>query len=495
MGFVFFVFILNLPENSSTKAYSEMSIQWVWEQGEDAFFTLFPDSEVESEDEANQIETSGVQSLPDSDPEPSVLEESTAWPFSLDLDLSFSFFENQSPLVDPNPVPRLQALNDPLDRVSDEFEIPKELYDRTRFWFDVYTKHDSNVHVIHHTRYPWVVFKIIDTKEMVAAGKGPLWLRRDRALKFVSREKVKIIRELRRLARRKNFKRLKGLQLELYTILNQVPGGRRQVIKFASRNVRSQLGQKDFFVSGLKSSGEYLPHMERIFIEQGLPVELTRMPFVESSFNVKAESKVGASGIWQIMPRTGRAYLKVSPHIDERNSPLKATKAAARILRRYNRALKSWPLAVTGYNHGIGGVLKAKRRARSSDLSTIIRRYHRGSFRFASANFYTCFLAALYAEKYNDKIFLGTPREKALEHKVVRLTSGLRLKQVLKSTGLDKQTLLKYNLDLVHSPHRNPWLPKGYELHLPADVGDSVVNKLGKADDHPQTIKKSKKQV
>lgn len=179
---------------------------------------------------------------------------------------------------------------------------------------------------------------------MIATGKGPLWLRRERALKHVSREKVKVIRRLRQLAKRKNFKRLKGIDRELYEALNEVPGQRRQVIRFASRNIRSQLGQKDFFVGGLKASGRYLPHMEKIFLEQGLPIELTRMPFVESSFNVKAESKVGASGIWQIMPRTGRAYLKVTHNIDERNSPLKATKAAARILRRYNRALKSCPL-------------------------------------------------------------------------------------------------------------------------------------------------------
>lgn len=150
---------------------------------------------------------------------------------------------------------------------------------------------------------------------------------------------------------------------------------------------------------------------------------------------------------------------------------------------------------MTGYNHGIGGVLKAKRKARSSDLATIIRRYHQGSFRFASANFYSCFLAALYAERYNDKIFWNTPKDTPLEHKVVRLTSGLRLTQVLRSTGLDKQTLLKYNLDLVHSPRRNPWLPKGFELHLPAHVGDSIVNKLGKVDDRPGNSKKPKKQV
>ena len=64
--------------------------------------------------------------------------------------------------------------------------------------------------------------------------------------------------------------------------------------------------------------------------EEGLPVELTRLPLVESCFNIDAYSKVGAAGIWQFMPKTGRQYgLTSNAVIDERSDPEKATRAAA----------------------------------------------------------------------------------------------------------------------------------------------------------------------
>ena len=65
--------------------------------------------------------------------------------------------------------------------------------------------------------------------------------------------------------------------------------------------LRYQAGQRDQFTRGIMQSGRYLRQMEEIFKEEGLPIELTRLPFVESSFNLSAKSKVGASGIWQFM--------------------------------------------------------------------------------------------------------------------------------------------------------------------------------------------------
>ncbi|MCB0362190.1 MAG: lytic transglycosylase domain-containing protein [Bdellovibrionales bacterium] len=403
--------------------------------------------------------------------DPLVMLDSTFWQYPESDDSDDIFY---SPLVDPNPFYRQDALSDPLDRVSNKFAIPEGLLKRTQFWFDIYTKYDSKVHVIHHLRYPWIVFKIVDTRKMISSGKGPLWLRRQRAQRLVANEKKKIVSILNKLARKRNWKGLNAEENRVLNIFKGFPGKKSTQLKFAAQNIRSQLGQKDFFLSGLKASHRYLSQMEEIFREQGLPIELTRLPFVESSFNVKAESKVGASGIWQIMPRTGKAYLTVSKDIDERNSPLKATKAASRILRSYYYSLKSWPLAVTGYNHGIGGILKARRKVKSSDLTTIIRRYHGGSFKFASSNFYTCFLAALHAEKYHDKIFPDLEKDELLETKKIKLKRSLRLKRIAVLTGIDLDTLVKLNLDLKNSAKRNPLLPRGYVLHLPPEIEPKI---------------------
>lgn len=369
-------------------------------------------------------------------------------------------------------VPRdLDVLIDPLARVSDEFDIPKELYDRTRFWFDIYTKYGEAHHIIHHARYPWIIFEAVDTSDILYSGKGATWYRRQKAQNFVLERRRLIRRTLEHLARNPNKKNLSPLEQQLMASVEPLGGSIKKVLRSAASNMRSQLGQRDFFVNGLVQSQKYLPYMEEIFARAGLPADLTRLPFVESSFNTRAESRVGASGIWQIMPFTGQAYMKVDNIVDERNSPIKATQLAAKLLKQYFRALDQWPLAVTSYNHGIGNIRVAMRAARSKDLAIIIERYHRGDFKFASSNFFCSFLAALYAERYKDVLFNDIIAEPLIEREIVKLERPLSLKRVMQLTGLSKDLLLGYNLDIRKQRLGNILLPRGYELHLPQGYG------------------------
>jgi membrane-bound lytic murein transglycosylase D len=369
---------------------------------------------------------------------------------------------------------KTQILTDSQHRVSAEFSVPYGLWERTWFWFDIYTRYGEAHHVIHHVLYPWIVYKVYDTTQTLVNSSGPLWLRRDRATKLAKREAQNIRQALVKLSRKKYYVGLTGLEKELYDSLANVPGSRPKIFAEAARNVRSQLGQRDFFLRGLVNSGKYLPHMEAEFRAQGIPTELTRLPFVESSFNENAYSKVGASGIWQIMPATGRAYMTVNDHIDERNSPLKATRVAAKILRNYVRSLGQWPLAVTAYNNGIGNIQVALRAARSKDLATMISRYHRGDFQFASSNFFTCFLAAMYAEKYHDFIFRNVSREPVQERSIVQLGTATSARKLPRITGVDREQLLAYNLDLRSAFRRNAVLPRGFKVFVPAGPRDLV---------------------
>jgi LysM repeat protein len=117
------------------------------------------------------------------------------------------------------------------------------------------------------------------------------------------------------------------------------------------------------------------------------------LPLVESSYE-NATSKAAAVGVWQFTRATGRQYLRISGRVDERREPMKAAQAAARLLRDNYKALGSWPLALTAYNHGRGGMMRAK-AAHGSDLPTIISDYRGPVFGYASMNFYTEFLAAV----------------------------------------------------------------------------------------------------
>jgi len=377
---------------------------------------------------------------------------------------------------------RAKILRDFTNRMSNDFKVPEGLQERTEFWFDIYARYGEAHHIIHHVRYPWIIYKVVDTTDMLQNGKGPLWLRRDRGNKLAIKTAGDVRNALRNLARRKNYSNLSPLEKELYDKLLPLKGSRKAVFRLAAESVRSQLGQKDFFQRGLVNSSRYLPYMEEEFKRLGLPPELTRMPFVESSFNEDAYSKVGASGIWQIMPRTGKAYMMVDSNIDERNSPLKATVAAGRLLRSYYRAMDSWPLTITSYNHGIGNIHKAIKAAKSRDLAEIIARYHAGDFRFASSNFFTCFLAALYAEKYHELIFKNLPREPLQEREVVKLAGHTKARYLTKATGLSQDELLKYNLDLRAAFKANGNIPRGFSLHLPPGYKDRMNRQVGASD-------------
>ena len=74
---------------------------------------------------------------------------------------------------------------------------------------------------------------------------------------------------------------------------------------------------------------------------------------------------------------------------------LKSTRAAAKLLKRNYRLLKSWPLAVTGYNHGAYGVKRAVKKVGSRDLVDLIENYDKHSWGFASKNFYAELIAMI----------------------------------------------------------------------------------------------------
>ncbi len=377
---------------------------------------------------------------------------------------------------------KAKVLNDFSNRLSGEFKISDGLRERAEFWFDIYTRYGEAHHVIHHMRFPWIVFEVVDATDLVLHSKGPLWLRRERGDKLAKKRIVEIRNALTNLSQKKHYDNLPRLEQKLFDAMAQVPGTRKQVFKFASQNLRSQLGQRDFFQRGLVNSSKYLTYMEEEFHKAGLPTELTRMPFVESSFNEAAYSKVGASGIWQIMPKTGKSYMIVNDNIDERNSPLKATVAAARLLRFYNRTLGSWPLAITAYNNGIGNIKKAIKSAKSKELDIIIQRYHQNDFRFASSNFYTCFLAALYAEKYHELLFENIQREPLRKREEVRLAQKTKVRRLPQIMGVSNEELLSYNLDLQSAFKTGAVVPAGYRLHLPPNMKKNSSQRVGRQD-------------
>src|SRR5207237_2254993 len=126
---------------------------------------------------------------------------------------------------------------------------------------------------------------------------------------------------------------------------------------------------------------------------------LPRLPLSESCFNLHAYPKVGAAGIWQFMPATGRHFMRVDNLVDERRDPIASTRAAAQFLDRVHDMLGSWPLAITAYNHGPDGMARAVDEVGSSDIGRIVREYQGRAFGFASRNFYAELLDSLAVDR------------------------------------------------------------------------------------------------
>lgn len=362
-----------------------------------------------------------------------------------------------------------QILTDVANRIAPEFHIPSGLEKRVGFWFDIYSKYTAEDNILHHDEYPWIVFSVVSTKD-VAENPNNRWAKFHKAKQVVQAERQRVRKVLLKLSKRKSFENLNEEETRFVEMLKEVEGRRTKVYRDAAYSLRSQLGQKDFMLSGISTSQKYFPYIEPVFQDRGLPLELTRLPLVESSFNEAAVSKVGASGIWQLMPTIGKKFLKMTDHIDERNSPLKATEAAARLLKQNFTILKTWPLALTAYNHGPGGLIKAQKKLGTNDIATIVEDYNSRSFGFASSNFFSSFLAALHVEKYQKELFGDLPSIAFPELKFVEMPRIVKLKPLVAAVGLEANELRAYNLDIKEKAmSRNTKLPRGYRLLVPLE--------------------------
>ena len=237
--------------------------------------------------------------------------------------------------------------------------------------------------------------------------------------------------------------------------------------------IRSQRGAKEHFAEGLRISGRYMAQMQKIFRDEGLPVELAYLPLVESSFNIRARSGVGAVGMWQFMAETGKKFMRVDAAVDERRDPMASTRAAARLLKENYRILGNWPLAITAYNHGTDGIFRGIKAVESDNLVDLIQRYQSPTFGFASKNFYAEFLAVVDIATNSDRYFpfLRTHRPVALRE--VEITKRAPLFAVLKPAAISQNDFFEWNPALDPTAK---FIPLGYRVKLPPDKVDDFLS-------------------
>jgi membrane-bound lytic murein transglycosylase D len=293
------------------------------------------------------------------------------------------------------------------------FPRPPELEHQIRFWRSVFTVYSEDQTAIHDTADLDKVYTVLDFRPYAAAGYTRTEIERIR--RDLTDAEIARIRGL--LLRLHSTRREALLEDErrIYDLFRNDRDPNRFLLAAEDGRVRAQRGIMERFTNGLRTSRLYLPEMERIFRAEGLPVELTRLPLIESCFDIGAYSKVGAAGIWQFMPATARLYMEVNDAVDERRDPIASTYGAARYLTRAYQRLGTWPLAITSYNHGQNGIARAIDEMGTTDIVRIIHYYDGPSFGFASRNFYAEFLAALDIEKHQEA-YLGRPSKDGLRY-------------------------------------------------------------------------------
>lgn len=371
-------------------------------------------------------------------------------------------------------------------RTHPDFTVPEKLRGRVDFWIDVFTRYAKSQMIIHHREYPQVRFGVIDlSREAVGLDDEAL----DRLKKARSAQEIKALQAI--------FERLadgdspqNDFEQSIVDQMAFLPGGKRKFREVLDNDwIRTQSGIRDKYMEAVKRAGRYIPLMEDVFRDYHLPIELTRLPFIESSFDYRAYSSVGAAGIWQFMRKTGMLYLRISSTIDERRDPIEATKAAARYLSEAYNKLGTWPLAITSYNHGIYGVAKKVREFGTSNLADIIEDPNDRAFGFASTNFFPEFLAALEVYDEHQRYFPNLEIEPPLDLTEVRITQPTSAAYISRKLNVDIEALRSVNYavsDRVWTGRAS--LPPGYVLKVPSKYRVAMASLRSPEHEIPKTV-------
>ena len=357
---------------------------------------------------------------------------------------------------------------------SSPIPVPSGLKTQVKFWKDIFATYSTREVVIHDTEHLNRVYEVLDFRPLADSGLSDAEIAAFAKTK-VEREKERVRAILMRMHQLgPDPSELTDEERKIWALFRNVKEPVAFLQAAAEDRIRAQTGLCDRFAAGVEVSRRYLPAMEAIFRREGLPVELTRLPLVESCFNVHAYSKVGAAGIWQFMRGTGRLYMQVDDAVDERRDPITSTQAAAQHLRRNYEVLGTWPLAITAYNHGRAGMARAVSQVGTTDVVEIIRRYHGPSFKFASRNFYAEFLAALDVERHFSDYFGELSAPPPLQAETVHVPDYVSFQTLARVAGTDPDRLADLNPALSREVIAGKlYVPKGYRARVPEGAADT----------------------
>ena len=272
-----------------------------------------------------------------------------------------------------------ETLKDPKKRISDQFVAPDFFYPNIKFWLIAYGFINSHEIIIHDKDNVGEIYRIVSFEKIYEKSKN----------EFIA----------------SHFQTSLGVE-KSFDIKKSLKGSNKSDIDKSNR-VRIQTGQKNKVERNFKNYLKYKDFISYYLNEFRMPKELAALPMLESGYNVEAVSKVGASGIWQIMPFIAGKIMVKNRRVDDRRNPLLSSIAALHLLQQNYKIMKRWDLAITAYNSGTKHLIKARRELKKAapSLSEVFKSYESKHHGFASKNFFSGFIALAHLLNYPEVFF------------------------------------------------------------------------------------------
>ncbi len=364
----------------------------------------------------------------------------------------------------------LGILKDPQNRVNPLFQVPASIKSEVGFWFQIYAKYSLYQTLLYDRDNPQLIYEVIDNRDFFQQGLSAA------AIEVKSKQRIqKVITDYKNA-----FQKLKQNQNTVfpkdsagYHITHFWGKKSSKKWKEIEDNFRTQPGQRDRIMQGLVAADPFLPAMESIFKKFSLPIEITRLPLVESSFNLRAYSKADAVGVWQFLKPSAEEYLIVDEKnsIDERLSPIKSTYAAAKMFQRNYKLLKDYGLSIIAYNHGAKNLVSLKEKYAGKNIAWLIKKQE-SPLGYASRNFYCEFLALLHAERYRQEIYSMESPNKIGSISIVKVKKSLSIFEISSQYNISIHELRLFNPDIFDYKKK---LPIGTRVVIPKKVEGSIV--------------------
>ncbi len=244
----------------------------------------------------------------------------------------------------------------------------------------------------------------------------------------------------------------------------------KQFIQLFQTNIREK------FVTWLGRSTKYIPFMQNLLKEHGLPEDLVYLSLIESGFNPYAYSRAKAAGLWQFISQTGKRYgLRVNWWVDERRDPEKSTIAAAKYLKDLYKMFACWYLAAAGYNAGEYKIVNAIKRYRTEDFWRLTKHPY---LKRETKDYVPLMIAAAVVAKSPEKYgFMEIEYQEPLRYEKVRVPELTDLSLIANACETSLEEIKGLNPELQRGV--TPPNEAEYEINIPFGKRDLFLKNFG----------------